>query len=137
MKKVVAYARVSTHLESQENSYKSQQLYFEKYINNNKDWQLVRIYSDEVSGTSTRKRKDFNEMIRDAECGIFDIILTKEVSRFARNTLDTLQYTRKLKAMGIDVYFLLDNISTADKDGELRLTIFRKSRSRGSKKVFG
>lgn len=137
MKKVVAYARVSTHLESQENSYKSQQLYFEKYINNNKDWQLVRIYSDEVSGTSTRKRKDFNEMIRDAESGKFDIILTKEVSRFARNTLDTLQYTRKLKAMGIDVYFLLDNISTADKDGELRLTIFRKSRSRGSKKVFG
>ena len=97
----------------------------------------MRIYSDEVSGTSTRKRKDFNEMIRDAESGKFDIILTKEVSRFARNTLDTLQYTRKLKAMGIDVYFLLDNISTADKDGELRLTIFRKSRSRGSKKVFG
>lgn len=134
-KKVVAYARVSTHLESQENSYKSQQLYFEKYINNNKDWELVRIYSDEVSGTSTRKRKEFNEMIRDAESGKFDIILTKEVSRFARNTLDTLQYTRKLKAMGIDVYFLLDNISTADKDGELRLTIFRKPRPRRSKKV--
>lgn len=137
MKKVVAYARVSTHLESQENSFKSQQLYFEKYINNNKDWELVRIYSDEVSGTSTRKRKEFNEMIRDAESGKFDIILTKEVSRFARNTLDTLQYTRKLKAMGIDVYFLLDNISTADKDGELRLTIFRQSCSGRGEKMFG
>lgn len=88
-----------------------------------------------LHGTSVCKRKHFLEMIRDAENGKIDIILTKEVSRFARNTVDALQYTRKLKAMGIEVYFLLDNISTADKDGELRLTIMSSLAQEEARKI--
>lgn len=121
---MVAYCRVSTDSEEQNNSLQNQEAYFKRHISDNKEWELTKIYADEgITGTSTKKRKQFNQMITDAENGKIDIILTKEVSRFARNTVDALQYTRKLKAMGIEVYFLLDNISTADKDGELRLTI--------------
>lgn len=108
-KKVVAYTRVSTNLESQENSLENQKLYFERYINNNKDWELVNIYADEgITGTSTKKRKQFNQMIRDAENGKIDIILAKEVSRFSRNIMDSIFFTRKLRDMGIEIYFLLD-----------------------------
>lgn len=136
MKKVVAYCRVSTDSEDQNNSLQNQKAYFERHINDNEEWSLTRIYADEgITGTSTKKRKQFNQMIRDAENGKIDIILTKEVSRFARNTVDALQYTRKLKAMGIEVYFLLDNISTADKDGELRLTIMSSLAQEEARKI--
>jgi len=82
------------------------------------------MYADEgISGTSLKKREEFNKMLMDAKSKKFDIILTKEVCRFARNTLDTLEKTRELKRMGIEVRFLIDNISTFDTDGELRLTI--------------
>ncbi len=124
MKRVVAYCRVSTEHEDQKNSLENQRAYFEEYIITHKDWELIEIYADEgISGTSLKKRNEFNRMCRDATRKKFDIILTKEVCRFARNTVDTLEKTRELKRIGIEVRFLIDNISTFDTDGELRLTI--------------
>lgn len=124
MKRVAAYCRVSTDKEDQANSFESQKRYFEEYISNRKDWILVEIYADDgVSGTNTKKRKEFRRMIADAKLGKFDLILTKEITRFARNTLDSIQYTRELKAIGVGVIFCLDNINTLETDGEVRLTI--------------
>lgn len=124
MVRVAAYCRVSTDKEDQANSFASQQSYFRAYIEGHPDWELYRVYADEgITGTSTRKRNDFNRMIAAAESGCFNLIVTKEVSRFARNTLDTLRYTRELKRLGIGVLFLNDNINTLDPDAELRLTI--------------
>lgn len=122
--RVVAYCRVSTDKEDQHNSFENQIRYFKRYIESNPEWKLVKIYADEgITGTSTEKRTEFLQMIRDAEAGNFDLVLTKEISRFARNTKDSLEYTRHLKKLNIGVYFLEDNINTHDKDGELRLTI--------------
>lgn len=124
MKKVVAYCRVSTDHEDQKNSLENQRLYFEEYVSQHKDWKLVEIYADEgISGTSLKKRNDFNRMYRERLNNKYDIILTKEVCRFARNTVDTLEKTREFKRAGIEVKFIIDNISTFDTDGELRLTI--------------
>lgn len=100
MLNVAAYCRVSTDKDDQANSFESQKLYFEEYIKRNPEWELYEIYADEgLTGTSTKKRKAFNKMIADAHLGKFDLIITKEVSRFARNTVDTLQYTRELKSL--------------------------------------
>lgn len=122
--RVAAYCRVSTDREDQANSLASQKSYFTDYIQQHDDWILVDIYPDEgISGTTTRHREQFQRMIRDAEAGKIDLILTKEVSRFARNTVDTLEYTRRLKRSGVGVIFTNDNIDTRDNDGELRLTI--------------
>jgi len=122
--RVAAYCRVSTDKEDQLNSLESQKKYFNDYISSREGWELVEIYYDEgVSGTSIKKRDGFNRMIRDAREHKMDLILTKEVSRFARNTVDTLSYTRLLKELGVGVIFMSDNIDTRDKDGELRLTI--------------
>lgn len=124
MIRVTAYCRVSTDKDDQLNSLENQEKYFTDYINSKPDWEYVPLYADEgISGTSTRKRKSFNKMIADAQAGKFDLILTKEVSRFARNTVDTLQYTRQLKDIGVGVLFMSDNIDSRDSDGELRLTI--------------
>lgn len=124
MKRVVAYCRVSTDHEDQKNSLENQRLYFEEYVSQHKGWKLVEIYADEgISGTSLKKRNDFNRMYRERLKNKYDIILTKEVCRFARNTVDTLEITRELKKSGIEVKFIIDNISTFDTDGELRLTI--------------
>ncbi len=124
MKRVAAYCRVSTDREDQANSFESQQRYFRECIDRNPEWSLQEIYADEgISGTSTKKRTQFNRMIRAAREGKIDLIITKEVSRFARNTVDTLEYTRDLRKRGIGVLFLNDNINTLDADGELRLTI--------------
>ncbi len=124
MKRVVAYCRVSTDHEDQKNSLENQKTYFEEYIIGHKDWELVEVYADEgISGTSLKKRNEFNRMFKDALKKKYDIILTKEVCRFARNTVDALEKTRELKRIGIEVKFLIDNISTFDTDGELRLTI--------------
>lgn len=134
--KAAAYCRVSTDREDQSNSLTSQRQYFTDYIRNHADWQLVKIYYDEgISGTQTRKRTGFNTMIRDACEGRIDLILTKEVSRFARNTVDTLSYTRKLKEIGIGVVFTIDNIDTRDADGELRLTIMASIAQEESRKT--
>lgn len=133
---VAAYCRVSTDKEDQANSFESQKKYFEEYINRNPDWELVGIYADEgLTGTNTRKRKAFNKMIADAHLGKFNLVLTKEVSRFARNTVDTLQYTRQLKAMNIGVRFMLDNIDTLKPDGEMRLTIMASLAQEESRKT--
>ena len=136
MLRVAAYCRVSTDKEDQTNSFESQKLYFENEIRKNPDWELVKIYADEgISGTSTKKRTEFNNMIRDAKNGKIDRIITKEVSRFARNTVDTLQYTRDLKSKGIGVLFCNDNINTLDSDGELRLTIMASIAQEESRKT--
>lgn len=121
---VAAYARVSTDDEDQANSYASQVSYFTEYIQSREDWTFAGVYADEgISGTSTRKRDSFNRLIADAESGLIDLIITKEVSRFARNTVDTLSITRALKKRGVHVLFVNDNINTGDNDGELRLSI--------------
>jgi DNA invertase Pin-like site-specific DNA recombinase len=122
--RVAAYCRVSTDSDDQANSLESQQKYFGEYIKRNPLWEIYDIYVDEgISGTNTSKRVAFNRMIDDAESGKFDLIITKEISRFARNTLDSIAYTRRLKEIGVGVIFMNDNINTLDSDGELRLTI--------------
>lgn len=134
--KVAAYCRVSTDSEDQSNSFASQQRYFKEYIGRQPDWELYEVYADEgITGTSTKKRAAFNRMISDARLGRFDRIVTKEVSRFARNTLDTLQYTRDLKALGISVLFLNDGIDTMEPDAELRLSIMGSIAQEESRKT--
>lgn len=121
---VASYCRVSTDKEDQANSFAAQQRYFSQYICQHPQWKLYRIYADEgITGTSTKRRADFQRMIQDAKAGKFRIILTKEVSRFSRNLLDTIAYTRKLKALGVSILFLTDGINTMDPDAELRLSI--------------
>lgn len=134
--KVAAYARVSTDRENQISSLENQKQYFADYIRKQDGWQFVRIYYDEgSSGTQTKKRTGFNQMIKDAMNRKIDLILTKEVSRFARNTVDTLSYTRKLNEHGVGVKFINDNIDSRDKDGELRLTIMSSIAQEESRKT--
>ncbi|MEE1057028.1 MAG: recombinase family protein [Acutalibacteraceae bacterium] len=136
VKRVVAYCRVSTDKFDQANSLESQQRYFNEYIKRNSLWELYEIYIDEgISGTSTKKRTSFNRMIEDAKAKKFDLIITKEISRFARNTLDSIGYTRELKSYGIGVIFMNDNINTLDADAELRLTIMSSIAQEESRKT--
>ena len=122
--RVAYYARVSTDKAEQLNSLDNQAFYFEDYIKKNDNWKFVGAYIDEgLSGTSTTKRTGFLKMIREAKEGKFDLIVTKEISRFARDTLDSIQYTRELLTHGVGVYFQSDNINTLLPDAELRLTI--------------
>lgn len=133
---VAAYCRVSTDKEDQANSLASQMAYFKRYIEAHREWSLFRIYYDEgISGTGIRRRQGFLSMIQDALDGEVSLILTKEVSRFARNTVDTLEYTRKLKYAGVGVVFTIDNIDTRDCDGELRLTIMASIAQEESRKT--
>ncbi len=135
-RKVAAYCRVSTDSEDQANSFESQQRYFRQYIERNSDWELYEIFADEgISGTNTKKRKEFNRMVACARNGDFDLIITKEISRFARNTLDSIYYTRDLKKHGIGVIFLNDNINTLDGDAELRLAIMSSIAQEESRKI--
>lgn len=134
--KVAVYARVSTDKDDQANSLENQKNYFANYILNHSDWQLTEVYYDEgISGTQTKKRLGFNRMIEDAQNNEIDLIITKEVSRFARNTVDTLSYTRQLKEHGVGVVFTLDNIDTRDTDGEFRLTIMASIAQEESRKT--
>ena len=134
--RVVAYCRVSTDSLDQQGSLESQKRYFTEYISRNPDWELAEVYVDEgITGTSTRKRRAFNQMMADAENRAFDLILTKEISRFARNTLDSIFYTRKLKDLGIGVVFVGDNINTLEPDAELRLTIMSSIAQEESRKT--
>ena len=122
--RVAAYCRVSTDRDDQANSFESQQRYFREYIARQPCWELTDIFADEgLSGTSTKKRLAFQRMIACARAGMIDLIVTKEISRFARNTLDSIYYTRELKQHGVGVLFLSDNLYTLDGDAELRLTI--------------
>lgn len=122
--KVTDYARVSTdHLE-QKKSLKNQVEHFEQYIKENPNWTYIPGYVDDgITGTSDIKRDNFMKMIEDAKLGKFDLIVTKEISRFSRNTLDSIKYTRELLSYGVAVLFVNDNINTALPDSELRLTI--------------
>ena len=136
MTRVAAYCRVSTDREDQANSFEAQQRYFRAYIEGHPDWELHGVYADEgISGTSTRKRAAFNRMIADAAGGCFSLIITKEVSRFSRNILDTIQYTRALKEQGVGVIFLNDGIHTLDPDAELRLSIMGSIAQEESRKT--
>lgn len=123
-KRIVIYARVSTEHEAQINALENQLDWYKPILEMHKEWQVVNWYVDKgITGTSAEKRPQFMQMIFDAKCGKFDMIITREVSRFARNTVDTLNYTRLLKTHKVDVYFINDNIKTSDGDGEFRLTI--------------
>lgn len=136
MLRTAAYCRVSTDKGEQAQSLHSQQHYFAEYIRQHRDWKFVNIYFDEgISGTQTKKRTGFNQMITDAMDGHIDLILTKEVSRFARNTVDALAYTRMLRERRIGVLFILDNIDTRDCDGELRLTLMASLAQEESRKI--
>ena len=121
---VAAYARVSTEHEDQHSSFDSQQIYYSNKISKNQNWNFVGVYSDEgISGTRTKRRENFIRMIKDAINGKIDLIMTKSVSRFARNTFDTLNYVRILRDKGVTVYFEEENINTLDMNGELLLSI--------------
>lgn len=123
-KRVAAYARVSTELEEQQTSFAAQVSYYTEYINRNENWVLTKIYTDEgISATNTKKRDGFREMIEDALAGKIDLIITKSVSRFARNTVDSLVTVRQLKEKGVEVFFEKENIYTFDSKGELLITI--------------
>lgn len=135
-KRVAAYCRISTAKENQANSFENQQRYFQHYIKNNPDWELHEIFADEgISGTNTKKRREFNRMINTAKQGHIDLIITKEISRFARNIFDSIYYTRELKRYGVAVFFLNDGIYTLDKDAELRLALLSSIAQEESRKT--
>ena len=136
-RKVAIYARVSTEHEAQLSALENQVQYYDGILKQHHDCILYDRYIDEgITGTSTNRRKNFMRMIEDAREGRFDLIVTREVSRFARNTVDALQETRKLKKIGVEVYFTEDNIWTFnDEDGELKLTIMATLAQNESKKT--
>lgn len=122
--RVTFYARVSSEKDEQLNSLDNQISYYRNFIKKNANWEFVDGYIDEgLSGMSTKKRENFHNMVNDAKSGLFDLVITKEITRFARNTLDSIQYTRELLSCGVGVFFQNDNINTLDEDSELRLTI--------------
>ncbi len=111
--RVAAYCRVSTEEEEQQSSFETQMLYYAEKINSTPEWEFAGIYADDgISGVHTKKRDGFNQMIQDCKNRKIDLILTKSISRFARNTLDSIQYVRMLKALGIAVIFEKENINT-------------------------
>jgi len=122
--RVTFYARVSTDQDEQINSLENQVQYYTELIQSKPNWKFVPGYVDEgISGGSTKKRDNFNRMIRDAKAGVFDFIITKEISRFSRSTLDSIRYTQELLDYNVGVFFQNDNINTLDTDSEFRLVI--------------
>lgn len=122
--RVTFYARVSTDSDEQINSLENQIQYYHNFISHSTNWTYVEGYIDEgLSAATTKKRENFHRMVNDGKAGLFDLIITKEITRFARNTLDSIQYTRELLSYGVAVFFQNDNINTLDEDSELRLTI--------------
>ena len=123
-RRVAGYARVSTDHEDQVTSYEAQVDYYTNYIKGRDDWEFVAIYTDEgISATNTKRREGFKAMVADALAGKIDLIVTKSVSRFARNTVDSLTTVRTLKEKGVEIYFEKENIWTLDAKGELLITI--------------
>ena len=123
--RVAAYCRVSTDSEEQLNSYEAQKAYYTSLIQENPEWEMVSVFADEgISGTGTKKRVQFNRMIAACKRGRIDLILTKSLSRFARNTVDCLETIRELKAMGIGVVFEKENINTLTADSEFLITLY-------------
>ncbi len=134
--RVAAYARVSTDLEQQQSSYKAQMDYFTELITSNPEWEFAGMYADDgITATSMKNRDGFNAMIKDALDGKIDSIITKSVSRFARNTVDSLTTIRQLKERGIDVYFEKENIHTLDAKGELLITIMSSMAQEESRSI--
>jgi len=132
-RRVAGYARVSTDSDEQFTSYEAQIDYYTQYIKNRADWEFVKVYTDEgISGTNTKRRVGFNTMIKDALDGKIDLIVTKSISRFARNTVDMLSTIRKLKEHGVEVFFEKENIYTFDSSGEVMLTILSSIAGRES-----
>ena len=122
--RVAAYCRVSTDQEEQESSYEAQISYYTEKIGKNTEWQMAGIFADEgITGTQAKKRPEFLKMIRLCRQGKIDMVLTKSLSRFARNTVDSLKYIRDLKALGIAIVFEKENINTLETDTEMMLTI--------------
>ena len=136
-RRVAIYARVSTEHEAQISALENQVQYYDELLQRHPEWELVERYIDEgITGTSIHKREGFLRMLQDAQDHRFDLIITREVSRFARNTVDTLQQTRILKSYGVEVWFTEDNIWTLnDEDGELRLSIMATLAQNESKKI--
>ena len=127
--RVAPYCRVSTGSEEQQTSFTAQMEYFTQRIADNKDWTMVKMYADRgITGTSAKKRPEFLKMIRDAEKGKIDLVITKSVSRFCRNTLDGLEYVRRLKKCGVGVYFEKENTNTLYMDNEMILTFMMRDR---------
>ncbi|MBC8061330.1 MAG: recombinase family protein [Clostridiaceae bacterium] len=123
-KRMAAYCRVSTDQLEQLSSYEAQVKYYTDFINNSLEYEMVKVYADEgISGTNTKKREQFNNMIEECKAGKIDVIITKSISRFARNTLDCLNFVRMLKELGVEVIFEKENIRTLDSKGEVLLTI--------------
>ncbi len=136
MKKAAVYCRVSTEKTDQINSLQSQKKFFTDYISKSDNIELYKIYCDEgKTGTTVSGRKEFMKMINEGLKGEYDIILTKEISRFARNTLDSIKYTRILKSKGIGIYFINDGIYTLENDSELRLAILSSIAQEESRKT--
>jgi len=134
--RVAAYARVSTDKDDQANSFESQVQYFSDYIQKQDGWKLVKVYADDgITGTNTKNRDGFNDMIEDALSGKIDLIITKEVSRFARNVEDTFKYTRRLKEQDVYAIFTLDGIDTREPESELKLAIFAALAQEESRKT--
>lgn len=135
-KRVAAYARVSTSSDEQLNSIDAQKSYYKEYIRKHKNWIYVGLFADEgISGLSHFKRTEFNRMIADAESGYIDIIITKSISRFARNTVDTLTYIRRLKEKGVAVYFEKEDINTLDAKGEFIITLLSSTAQEESRSI--
>ena len=129
--RVAAYCRVSTNSDEQATSYDAQIEHYTAYINGHPDWELAGIYADDgISGTNTKKREEFNRMIDECMAGNIDMVITKSISRFARNTLDCLKYIHQLKDKNIPVFFEKENINSMDSKGEVMLTIMRRLPSR-------
>lgn len=122
--RVAAYCRVSTDSDEQATSYEAQVAHYTEFIQKNEEWELAGIYADDgISGTNTKKRADFNRMIDDCKRGAIDMVITKSISRFARNTIDCLKYIKDLKELNIPVFFEKEKINTMDSKGEILLTI--------------
>lgn len=129
-RRVVFYGRVSTEHEAQVSALDNQMDWYQELAAKNPNWEVVGQYVDEgITGTQATKRPSFIQMIEDAQSGKFDLIVTREVCRFARNTVDTLSYTRKLSKLGVEVYFASDNIWTMDNDGELLSILYHRKRT--------
>ncbi|MBV4424277.1 recombinase family protein [Clostridium tyrobutyricum] len=134
--RVAAYCRVSTDQEEQLSSYENQIRYYKTIIEENPEYEMVDIYADEgISGTNTKKRAEFNRMIADCRNNKIDRVITKSISRFARNTLDCLNYVRELQSLGIEVIFENENINTLDGQGEVLITILASLSQNTSKQI--
>lgn len=135
-RRVAIYGRVSTEHDAQLSAFENQQAWYETEASRHPDWIIVaRFYDEGITGTAAKKRPQFMQMIKRAQKGEFDLIVTREVCRFARNTVDSLSYTRELKALGVEVYFISDNLWTFADDSELRLSIFATLAQDESRKI--